>query len=96
MVTILACADTQEVESTRADYIRHHTQGYVDLPFDVGLNALEGALAIGRQANPLGPDEVQVRMDAARVGNSRPTKPTTPDKPLLSKVKSWLTTKEIA
>ncbi len=91
-VTRLACADTRRVENARADYIHHHTCGYFVLPFDVGLEALEGALAIGRQADPLGPDEVQTRMDAAKAKAATPA--SVPDKPLLSKVKNWLTMKE--
>ena len=67
------------------------------LSFDRGLEALEGALAIGRQADPLGPDEVLTRMDAARAGKSAPAKvevpASGPDKPFISKVKSWLTLK---
>jgi hypothetical protein len=70
---------------------------YDNLAFDKGLEALEGALAIGRQADPLGPEEVQIRMDAARAGPSKRPRTATPtpapDKPLLSTVKSWLTVK---
>ncbi len=102
-VTRLACADTPEVEKARAAYIfRHlglyyvriHLCGVVALSFDRGLKVLEGALAIGRQADPLGPDEVLTRMDAARTAQRKPAKVTTAAKPLLSKVKSWLTMKE--
>jgi hypothetical protein len=32
--------------------------------FDHGLDVLEGALAIGRKADPLGPDQVRSRMEA--------------------------------
>ena len=58
---------------------------------------LEGALAIGRQADPLGPGEVQTRMDAARAKGSKPARPaaSVDEKPFFSKVKSWLTMKEI-
>ncbi len=97
-VTRLACADTKKVEKARADYIRRHTEGYFTLPFDRGLEVLEAALAIGRQADPLGPDEVRTRMDAARAGEAQPTRPATPmsvlDKPFISKVKSWFTMRE--
>lgn len=68
-VTRLACADTPEVEEQPAAYIRqcmcncHYFRG----PFENGLEVLAGALAIGRQADPLGPDDVRVRLDAARV-----------------------------
>ncbi len=91
-VTRLACADTPEVENARADYIHRHTQGYFVLPFDAGLEALEGALAIGRQADPLGLEEVTARMEAVR---RRATAPTSmEDRPFFSKVRSWLTMKE--
>ena len=86
-VTRLACADTPEVERARADYIRQQISNYhfFGVTFDKGLEALEGALAIGRQADPLGPEEVQTRMDAVR---------TTRGEPFFGKVKSWLTMKE--
>src|SRR3712207_6346638 len=94
----LACADTPEVERQREDYILRHTCGYFILPFKVGLQALEGALAIGRQADPLRPDEVRIRMEAARAGRGKPARAATPtsapDKPFFSKAKSWLTIKE--
>ncbi len=104
-VTRLACADTPEIESARDDYIRRHmSHCYVGaypfevvvLSFDRGLEVLEGALAIGRQADPLGPEEVQTRMDAARRRKGSLTRPAAPvpDKPFISKVKSWLTMKE--
>ena len=106
-VTRLACADTPKVEKARAAYIQRHMGRYfvgillfgmAAFSFDRGLKALEGALAIGRQADPLGPEEVQARMDAARTGQFKPTRAATPasvtHKPFFSKIKSWLTTKE--
>ena len=68
-VTRLACADTPEVEELRAAYIKQCicNYHYFGVPFDKGLEVLDGALAIGRQADLLGPDEVQTWMDAARV-----------------------------
>ncbi len=67
------------------------------MTFDEGLEALEGALVIGRQVDPLGPDEVRTRMDAARAERGKPTRSATPtsspDKPFFSKAKSWLTMK---
>lgn len=90
----LACADTPEVEQQREAYIGRrigycyvgmHVLGIVVLSFERGLRVLDGALAIGRQADPLGPDEVLPRMDAARADQS---------KPFLSKVKGWVASKE--
>ncbi len=102
-VTRLACADTKKVERARATYIQQGiSRCYVEAPqfgalvlsFDKGLEVLEGALAIGRQADPLGPEEVQSRMDAVRIGRIKPTKAATPasaqNKPFFSKAKSWL------
>ncbi len=89
-----ACADTPEVEEARDAYInrrmgrcyvRMHLFGVAVLSFDKGLEVLEGALAIGRQADPLGPDEVQARIDAAHARTG---------KPFFSKAKSWLTMEE--
>jgi hypothetical protein len=90
-VTRLACADTPEIELKRARYIDTHTgqSGYfgTDPHFDIGLRALEGALAIGRQADPLGLDEAARRLNAAR-------EPATPVRQrtgsLPTKMKGWL------
>jgi hypothetical protein len=88
-VTRLACADTPEIEARRAAYIDKHTSGYFVLPFHVGLEALEGALAIGRQADPFPAEEVQTRMDAVRGQATTPT--SVPDHAFFEKVKGWLT-----
>ncbi len=89
-VTRLACADTPEVEKARAAYIMRRicNYHYFGVPFDKGLEALEGALAIGRQADPLGPDEVQSRMDAVRA----PSKQKAASR--ASKIKNWLSMKQ--
>jgi len=47
---------------------------------------LEGALAIGRQADPLGLDAVKVRFEAAQ---GQATRTTVPDSHLLFKAKGW-------
>jgi hypothetical protein len=76
-VTRLACADSRAVELERARYIDRHLN--VDrmtrdpFSFEKGLAILEGALAIGRQADPLGVDAAASRLDAARV-QDRPGK----------------------
>jgi hypothetical protein len=96
-VARLACADTPEIETKRLSYIYWHTDGYSPLiPFERSLEILEGALAIGRQADPLGPEDVQSRMDTAQTRRGRAARPTlsAPDTPFLSKVKDWLTLKE--
>jgi hypothetical protein len=64
-VTRLACADSPEIEARRAAYIHRRTRDYPDyLPFEVGLEALKGAMAIGRQADEVAPQEVRTRMEA--------------------------------
>src|SRR5690242_9182368 len=57
------------------------------LTFRAGLAVLEGALAIGRQADVLGLDTVETRMRA--VQSQAMTAPSAPGSPLLSKLKSW-------
>ena len=90
-VTRLACADTPAVERERARYIDTHSNqsGFFtrEFQFDEELRVLEGALAIGRQADPLGVEEAASRLDAARA----PTEPTKKRTGFLpAKVKSWL------
>ena len=87
-VTRLACADTPEVERERAAYIyariaRHHT-------FLEGLQVLEGALAIGRQAEDAAPQEVRTRMEG--VQQSAMTE-SVADSPSFAKVKRWFEAK---
>ena len=93
-VTRLACADTPEVEEERAAYIDSHLTlrfPFNDrLNFEEGLRILEGALALGRQADPLGVDTVKPRLDAVR---GRATTPTSiPETSLLFKIKKWFGT----
>ena len=86
-VARLACADTPEVERKRAAYIRRHAGRWLIGPsFEKGLQVLEGALAIGRPADPLGSDEVTTRMDAVMSKASTPT--SIPDDPVLPTLKS--------
>src|SRR3954447_433199 len=58
-VTRLACADTPEIERARVVYIAWHTARRFS--FEQGLAVLEGALAIGRQADALGLETVRAR-----------------------------------
>ena len=84
-VTRLACADTPAVEREREMYIDSHSRRR--LTFEQRLAVLDGALAIGRQADPLGPDDVRARMDEVR---DRVTATTwRPDTPLSHKIKGW-------
>src|SRR5919206_4037681 len=59
-VTRLACADSLTVECIRELYIA--TRISHGLTFERGLDILEGALAIGRQADVPGPETVKSRM----------------------------------
>ncbi len=63
-VTRLACADTADVEREREAYIARRLRGV--LTFHEMLEVLKGALAIGRQADMLGPEEVTTRLEAAQ------------------------------
>jgi len=91
-VTRLACADTPEIEKKRATYIsQSRRRGYIRFPFNEGLQVLEGALAIGRQANVFAPDEVRTRMEAVQVRAITPT--SVPDTPFFAKLKSWFVAK---
>jgi hypothetical protein len=102
-VTRLACADTPEIEKKRTNYIAEHTQSYRDIPsIDKALEVLNGALAIGRQADPFPTDEVQVRLEAARgkapvvVQIAEVATPEPPTSSIFTKVKSWFSAKETA
>jgi hypothetical protein len=90
-VTRLACADKSEVERERARYIDARigsTQLFLgNLDFETGLWVLAGALAIGRQADPLGMEEAASRLDAAR-GGAKPQKKRSSSLP--AKMKGWL------
>jgi hypothetical protein len=90
-VTRLACADTPEVEQERTRYIEARISTshlcWGNFEFDTALKVLEGALAIGRQADPLGMDEVANRLAAAR-GTTSSAKKRTDFLP--TKVKGWL------
>ncbi len=88
-VTRLACADTPEIERERATYISQNLRrGYIRFPFNEGLQVLEGALAIGRQADLFAPDEVNTRMKAVQAKATTP--PSVSDMPLFAKIKNWL------
>ncbi|WP_200902072.1 hypothetical protein [Microvirga vignae] len=94
-VTRLARADPLKVERERATDINRNMPGdYSRFPFDKGLGVLEGALAIGRQADLSAPDEARTRMKAVQARATTPT--AVPDTPLFAKIKTWLGTKETA
>jgi hypothetical protein len=84
-VTRLACADTAEVERARETYIASRIR--YRLPFREGLQILEGALAIGRQADGLVPEEVTTRLESVRPSASLPTPAAYSSK--LATIKAW-------
>jgi hypothetical protein len=90
-VTRLACVDTPEIEEERIRYIDTHCGTLWSFsgryPFEAVLQILEGVLAIGRQADPLGLDEAASRLDAVRAP-AEPTKKRSSALP--AKVKLWL------
>jgi hypothetical protein len=92
-VTRLACADTPEVERRREAYIGRHTRGC--MTFQKGLEVLEEALAIGRQADALALGDVRSRMDDVKsrvtAGQRSAPKPvSSAGIHLVSKLKTWL------
>ena len=94
-VTRLACADTPEIERQREAYIRarlpaaHLMIRLVSV--EKGIAVLEGALAIGRKAEPLAPETARTRLEAVR--GKPPTASAKPNRSLSAKLKAWLTTK---
>jgi hypothetical protein len=93
-VNRLACADTPAVEALREDYIRSRIDLDGPLPihssFDEGVKTLEGALAIGRQADLIEFNEVHDRMAAVRIQPVEPFQGVAGT--LSAKLKSWLGT----
>ena len=90
-VTRLACADTWTVEGERASYIQSHMTDPINVA--KGIEILEGALAIGRQAEPLMPEIIRTRMDTVR--DRATTATSVPDSPLFAKVKAWAAKKAL-
>jgi hypothetical protein len=85
-VTRLACADSDEIEEQRQTYISSRMTPFTSLTS--GIEILEGALAIGRQAEPLDCPLVEARMSAVK--EKARTATSKPDKPLLATIKNLL------
>jgi hypothetical protein len=85
-VTRLACADTDEIEQQRQTYISSRVTPFMSL--DRGIEILEGALAIGRQADPVASPTLEERMSAAKAEGSAAASKT--DKPLWGNMKTLL------
>ena len=103
-VTRLACADTPEIERQRAAYIRARVPAARMMmirlmSIEKGIAVLEGALAIGRQADPLALDAAEARLEAMKGEAEARSKAkalkasTKPNRPLFGKVQAWLSTK---
>ncbi len=84
-VTRLACAETKQVEWEREVYIAQHLRRRISWQDRLGV--LEGALAIGRQADVLAPGEVRTRFDTVQRDAATPT--SVPDSAVFAKIKSW-------
>ncbi len=89
-VARLACADTAEVERQREIYIACRLRHRLTYPlaFQELLDVLEGALAIGRQADVLAPEEVTTRLKAVQPRATPPAMANYSSK--LAKLKAWL------
>ena len=85
-VTRLACADAVKVEWEREVYIASRLR--YGRSFRERLDVLKGALALGRQANVLAPDDVKTRMDTVQQSATAST--AVPDHPKFAKIKNWL------
>jgi hypothetical protein len=85
-VTRLACADTRQVECEREGYIAQNLRCRISL--QDRLEVLEGALAIGRQADVLATEEVRCRLDAVQQSAKAPM--SVADHFMFSKIKEWL------
>jgi hypothetical protein len=85
-VARLACADTAKVEWEREVYISQHLRRRMS--FQDRLEVLEGALAIGRQADVVVTEEVRSRLDAVQKSAKAPT--SVADHLKFSKIKAWL------
>ena len=85
----MACADTLKVELERQNFIDQRLRHRLTypVPFREGLEVLEGALAIGRQADVLAPEEVTTRLETVQQSATPAT--SVPGSPFFAKIKSW-------
>jgi hypothetical protein len=89
-VTRLACADTPAVEAQRAAFI--DSKDVANHSFEYGLKVLQAALAVGRQADTLGVDDVKNRLE--KVQSNAFTATSVADIPVFAKVTSWFERKK--
>lgn len=83
---------TQAKHLNNADPVGDRTEPscskLVGLPFRTGLQILEGALAIGRQADELAPEEVRTRLNTVQRNADLPE--LVSGSAMLCKFKAWL------
>jgi hypothetical protein len=84
-LTLLACADTAEVERRRQAYINSLMPYRIS--FRDRLDVLDGALAIGRRAGLFPSEEVKTRLEAVQQGANTAT--SVADYAVFSQVKTW-------
>jgi hypothetical protein len=84
-ITRLACADTLGAEREREAYITARMRRR--LSFQNRLEILTGALAIGRRADDLAPEEVRTRMAGVQHCASAPT--SVDEHPLITHFQGW-------
>ena len=89
-VTRLACADRPEVERERAAYIAARVTSGMTL--ERGIQILEGALAIGRQAEPLTLETVRASMEAVK--DKAETATSVPGH-FFTKLKAWFAAEKV-
>lgn len=85
-VTRLACADSEEIEQQRRTYINSKLTPL--LSTGRGIEILEGALAIGRQADPLAKPILESRLSAMKAKGDATRSWRAGS--VLAKAKAWL------
>ena len=89
-VTRLACADSWWVECRRWFYIQRESPWW-SLSMDRGIEILEGALAIGRQAEPLGAEVARDRLETVK--DEALAAGAKPKSGFVGNAKTWFATK---
>ena len=83
----LACADSEEVEQRRQTYISSEMIPFMSM--SKGIEVLEGALAIGRQADPIALPVVKERISVSQRRREGAATPKAKE-PLFATVKKLL------
>ncbi|HKH28636.1 MAG TPA: hypothetical protein VKA61_09910, partial [Sphingomicrobium sp.] len=80
-------------QSLRSRLCQQPAKGVTAYSFEYGLQVLEGALAIGRQADTPGVDEARTRLE--KVQSRASSAASVADSPIFAKIKSWLERKKL-